>query len=642
MAEREPAPWEDDSDAGYEDSPFGDQLVTTAPAAEHDGEELEAETPDPAPRAATVHKLHPDPGPSEGDFDHSPAWSAPRDDRAGRGGADKDEPPAQDVEAELMVLGAMLLDDEMAERLSQAVAPGDFYLGPHRVCFQVCCELLAEKGTIDVGLLRDGLERGPGWPGARAAGFISRIMNAVPSAANAPHYARMIRERAIERDACFWARDLRQARTERARDRARAELARALERWGELDVADDQETQEDGDLASFLTASEDPVAEFVPGVFVRKSLNIVFGPPGSGKSWSLMGIGVDLALPAWCEAEFLGRLIHRSSRDRCLWVYGDEDPARRVRYRARKVWRHGLGVFGPDGERLEQPHEPNEGSFVIAHTQHGLNTRKGQAWLERRVRQTGATMVVVDTISSATDGLKVNENDDVVPFMRFFQRLRDDHELTIFLVHHTRKKAQDRRGRPVEGGYADSMLGASQWRGQADGVLMLDCEEGDTSEVVFRLLKTKDLEEEMLPTLAGLVKESGRFELLTQEEADHLADTREHRRQGDVRRVTGGRAPRRSGETPLTPTRVFEAMRTIVGDDLGWFGRDELRRALGCTISTLRRALADGLIESMEGAVEQRQDGPGRPHLMRVRPAGTADENGAENVGETRPEDLPW
>lgn len=108
-------------------------------------------------------------------------------------------PPRSD-EAEQATLGAMLLERDAIARVINIVRPGDFYTDAHRNIFNCITELFNDGQPVDVVTLaerlrvRDLLEQVGGAP------YLTRLLDAVPTAASAERYAGIVRDKAILRD----------------------------------------------------------------------------------------------------------------------------------------------------------------------------------------------------------------------------------------------------------------------------------------------------------------------------------------------------------------------------------------------------------------------------------------------------------
>src|SRR5262252_6854115 len=110
-----------------------------------------------------------------------------------------DRVPPNDLEAEVAVLGSMLLDPEAAGTVVSILKAEHFYKGPHADVFRVLTELFDANRAIDIVLLREELQRRGILEKVGGTSFLSRIVASVPSAANAEHYAEIVKEAALRR-----------------------------------------------------------------------------------------------------------------------------------------------------------------------------------------------------------------------------------------------------------------------------------------------------------------------------------------------------------------------------------------------------------------------------------------------------------
>ncbi|CAN5630126.1 replicative DNA helicase [soil metagenome] len=110
-----------------------------------------------------------------------------------------DRTPPQDIEAEKSVLGGMLLSKDAIAEVIETLHSGDFYRPAHATIHDVILDLYArgepaDPVTVSAELTRKGeLARVGGAP------YLHTLIAAVPTAANAAYYARIVRERAVLR-----------------------------------------------------------------------------------------------------------------------------------------------------------------------------------------------------------------------------------------------------------------------------------------------------------------------------------------------------------------------------------------------------------------------------------------------------------
>jgi len=106
--------------------------------------------------------------------------------------------PPQNPEAELCVLGSMLLDNDAIGLVIQQLKPDHFYKSAHRTIYETILELY-ESGAVDLVILRDALARKGQLEAVGGAAYLAEIAQAVPSAAHAEQYASIVREKYTRR-----------------------------------------------------------------------------------------------------------------------------------------------------------------------------------------------------------------------------------------------------------------------------------------------------------------------------------------------------------------------------------------------------------------------------------------------------------
>jgi replicative DNA helicase len=107
--------------------------------------------------------------------------------------------PPQNLDAEMSVIGAALLDNEVISDLAGMLEPQDFYKRAHQTLYQVILKQSVAGEKIDVitlaaALAREGLmEEVGGKP------YLAAIFQSIPSIAHVESHAKLVRECAIRR-----------------------------------------------------------------------------------------------------------------------------------------------------------------------------------------------------------------------------------------------------------------------------------------------------------------------------------------------------------------------------------------------------------------------------------------------------------
>jgi replicative DNA helicase len=107
--------------------------------------------------------------------------------------------PPQSIDAEESVLGAMLLSPNAIAAVSEILEPSDFYRESHAKIYRGALSLYTRGEPVDAITLVDGLEDRGELEDVGGRTRIHELAALVPTTANAPHYARIVREAATLR-----------------------------------------------------------------------------------------------------------------------------------------------------------------------------------------------------------------------------------------------------------------------------------------------------------------------------------------------------------------------------------------------------------------------------------------------------------
>lgn len=109
------------------------------------------------------------------------------------------EPP-QDLEAERALLGSIMLENNVTGDVLQIVEPASFYHPAHRILFEACVRLYDARKPIDVTILHNELRNAGTLEAVGGPDYLATLLETVPSAANAEHYAEIVREKFVRRE----------------------------------------------------------------------------------------------------------------------------------------------------------------------------------------------------------------------------------------------------------------------------------------------------------------------------------------------------------------------------------------------------------------------------------------------------------
>ncbi len=124
--------------------------------------------------------------------------------RAKNNAAEFERTPPQDLIAEQSVLGGMLLSKDAIGEVVEVIRHRDFYRPAHELIFEVIVDLYGKGEPADAVTVSAELTKRGEITRAGGAPYLHTLISAVPTAANASYYAKIVRERAIARR--FWGR----------------------------------------------------------------------------------------------------------------------------------------------------------------------------------------------------------------------------------------------------------------------------------------------------------------------------------------------------------------------------------------------------------------------------------------------------
>jgi replicative DNA helicase len=107
--------------------------------------------------------------------------------------------PPQSIESEEALLGALMIDNSLLNEVVENLHPEDFYSAANREIFAAMIELSGGSRPIDLLTLTHALKGRGGLEKAGGAAGLSRLVNEVPMAVNAGHYAEIVYEKALRR-----------------------------------------------------------------------------------------------------------------------------------------------------------------------------------------------------------------------------------------------------------------------------------------------------------------------------------------------------------------------------------------------------------------------------------------------------------
>jgi replicative DNA helicase len=107
--------------------------------------------------------------------------------------------PPHTLEAEIAVLGSMLIGEDAISKAIECLEESCFYKEPHRKIFSAVVNLYNTNRAVDLVTLIEELKKSGGLNEVGGPSYITGLANSVPTSANVLYYAKIVKEKAVLR-----------------------------------------------------------------------------------------------------------------------------------------------------------------------------------------------------------------------------------------------------------------------------------------------------------------------------------------------------------------------------------------------------------------------------------------------------------
>ena len=225
--------------------------------------------------------------------------------------------PPQDLEAEKSVLGSVLLVNETIDDVIGIIRPDQFYNDAHRMIFSAIVDM-HEDGIrgIDTVTLANALTKQGQLEEVGGPGYLIEVLESVPHAAHAEYYAKIVRDKWLQRSLIYTCTDILKETYSGTADTENV-LARAEQRV--FQIAEQQEDLDKTEIKAILMDAWDRICErtdqegTISGVttgfsgldeltsgFQPAELLILAARPSMGKTAFVCNVGLSMARSAKC------------------------------------------------------------------------------------------------------------------------------------------------------------------------------------------------------------------------------------------------------------------------------------------------------------------------------------------------------
>jgi len=107
--------------------------------------------------------------------------------------------PPQNIEAEIAILGSMLIEEDAIGNAVEIAKASYFYKDAHQKIFQAIVDLYSANKPADLVTLTEELKKRGELDSVGGAAYLTELTTAVPTAANVAHYAQIVKQKSILR-----------------------------------------------------------------------------------------------------------------------------------------------------------------------------------------------------------------------------------------------------------------------------------------------------------------------------------------------------------------------------------------------------------------------------------------------------------
>jgi len=108
--------------------------------------------------------------------------------------------PPQNEEAEISILGALLIDKDAAVTVAPLLEPKHFYKPVHQLIYQAIISLYEDREPVDIVTVTDRLKKQKSLKKTGGSSYLASLVESVPTSANVEMYAKIVRDAATKRE----------------------------------------------------------------------------------------------------------------------------------------------------------------------------------------------------------------------------------------------------------------------------------------------------------------------------------------------------------------------------------------------------------------------------------------------------------
>jgi replicative DNA helicase len=388
--------------------------------------------------------------------------------------------PPHAIEAEMSLLGAILWDSRVAGDVIPIVrSSADFYRPAHAAIYDAMLEIYDRGGTVDLVTLRQKLVDKGQLEQVGGLDYLVALAEGVPSASNAAHYARIVRDKSTVRELVAAATEiLAEAHASRESSQQLLEaaeqrifrIAQRREQSGPVEIRDlVAETmrilqENDGRHLTGLTSGFADLDEMTSG-FQRGEMIVVAARPSMGKTALALNFVEHMATSGHPVVVFSLEMAKEQLVQRMLCARGRIDGQRLRRNMLRRE----------DYTRLIAAAEELSEAPILIDDTPGLSLLAMRSKARRMKERSGIEAIVIDYLQLMSAGTRVESRQvEVSEISRGIKAMARELSVPVICLSQLNRAAEQREGhRPRMSDLRES----GSIEQDADVVMMLHREE---------------------------------------------------------------------------------------------------------------------------------------------------------------------
>jgi len=368
--------------------------------------------------------------------------------------------PPQALDAEMAVLGSMLIENFAVERVLEVMAEDMFYKDAHRKIFQAVSNLYARQSKADIVTVAEEL-RTLKWLGeVGGVTYLKELTDKVSTAAHAEHYARIVREKAVLREIIRTSTEVaaqcyaEEMEVDKLLDEAQARILKIAQRQTsdsfahakELahKVIDDLEkmSKHRDDIRGVPSGFND--LDKLTSGFQKGDLILIAARPGQGKTSLALNIAAHAVLRAKTPIPTAFFSLEMSNQDIMMRLIASEANINVFKVRTGHFPKENWAELTSAAYKISEAPLSIDDSSSLTVLQVRSRARRLAHWLAQNGKQLG--LIVIDYLQLMQGGYRRSESrqQEVADISRGLKQLARDLKVPVIALSQLSRKTEEK------------------------------------------------------------------------------------------------------------------------------------------------------------------------------------------------------